>query len=296
LRLVLSNSFSAPGAADSARVWRVTTPTYRSVASDGSLGGAVGRVSVTVVNDSSCTRCFQVADLLASQLAQIGVNVQKPAVLEYNSTEGQAFVKTYNLTRVPAIVFSKDLSEYPEIAKRFVGNATNPDGSPVRGIGVRAPDGSYIVVETVPPYLEVGLGRVVGLTDVIYVTLNDTCARRCYDPSSHKDLLYGSFGVVFNNELTYPFNSTEGAKLVAQYNITKVPTIVLSREALRYNGLGSAWLQIPLGTLKTDGRLVFRNMDALGNVTYYDLVQNKLMNWIPDNVTVVNPLAPANST
>jgi len=66
--------------------------------------------------------------------------------------------------------------------------------------------------------------------------------------------------------------------LVAQYNITKVPTIIMSPDVKYYelNNFQTVWKQV--GTIENDGYYVFRSMRALNGVIYKDLSLNKTVN------------------
>ena len=60
-----------------------------------------------------------------------------------------------------------------------------------------------------------------------------------------------------------------------KYNITLVPTIILSSNAKDYSSLNQAWSQV--GSIETDGTFVFRDLSLL-NIPYKDLYSNKIIN------------------
>lgn len=72
-------------------------------------------------------------------------------------------------------------------------------------------------------------------------------------------------------------DSAEGGALISQYNITKVPTILLSKEAGRSPGMLQAWNGS--GTVEPDGVLVLREAYP----PYFDLSNGTLAG----NVTVI---------
>lgn len=234
---------------DGSYVLRETIPPYVSV----DTGEVVGKVSLTIVNASSCSDCFSPSGLPASFFLQAGVKVSDTRTLDSNSSEGKALIAKYNLTRLPGIVVSKDLSAYPLIMRDW-------------GIfGSEESDGSY-VWRNVAPYVSVGTGEVKG--KAVLVSLVDGACPSCYDVSLQHQIL-GNFGLVFSKNVTYDVNSTGGRALIAKYNITGAPTVVLSQEASLYPLLVRVWPQV--GTTESDGSFVFRNMAALRGVSYRDL-------------------------
>jgi hypothetical protein len=75
-------------------------------------------------------------------------------------------------------------------------------------------------------------------------------------------------------ELFVDADSPQGAALVAQYNITALPTILLDDEAGAYPNLELGWSI--MGTVEEDGTYVLRELERMG-VVYYDVARKKLM-------------------
>lgn len=248
---------------DGAMVYRNVYPPYYNLSSN----RVDGVVNVTELRASSCVDCFNISamvDMLSG--AQIGMRVGSITSYEYNSSEGKALLAKYNITKVPSMLLSPDAGAYPSLAKAW------------SNVGTIEPDGAYVYREVYAPYINLTSGSVIGHVSIIELT--DQSCTDCYNVSVHYDGLRQQGGMVFTNRTTYAMNSTTGQQLIKKYNITAVPTIVLSPDALSYAGFGNYWGQI--GSVESDGWLVLRSVGDFG--TY--------MNLTTGNVT--NSTAPSN--
>ncbi len=89
-----------------------------------------GLVSLIQIVNSSCSDCFS-ADTLSDYIANnAGIDLVNKTTYELNSTEGQALVKRYNLTFVPTVLFSPELSVYPRFYSIWTSqnNTVESDG------------------------------------------------------------------------------------------------------------------------------------------------------------------------
>ena len=73
-------------------------------------------------------------------------------------------------------------------------------------------------------------------------------------------------------EEAYDISDAKGKELIAKYNITKVPTIILSEEIKAYP---SSTALNQFFSAEKDGSYVFRKMDDVG--TYRDLALNQVV-------------------
>ena len=214
----------------------------------------VGIVDVTYLVAPACKDCNNIT-LLTEQLAGAGVAIGEQAVFAFDSVDGLKLRKQYNITAVPSAIFSADAARYPLFVEAW------------KTAGTVEADGSYVMRTLVPPYYDIATKKVRGLVKATYLT--DTSCPDCYDPAIHKGILGSNFGITIGTDVTVDLASAEGKKLVAKYNITLVPTVLLSGDTAAYPALNEAWQQI--GTVETDGTLVFRKIDLLQGLTYKDL-------------------------
>lgn len=224
-------------------------------------------VSLIIVSATSqCdNKCFD-ASLYQPQLTQIGVNFGTTTQYELGTAEASAAISKYGLTTLPALVFSKELGSYSQIASVWTQ------------VGTIANDGSYVLQGANPPYYDLATGSVKGLVSLTY--LNDSSCSQCYDVTLHNQIL-SRFGMQFSNTSVVDVASAAGKALVAKYGITAVPTVLLDAEAGRYRSFGQIWQSV--GTVAADGTYIFTNLTAIGQ-PYMDLSTGKV---------VVPPLANA---
>jgi hypothetical protein len=230
---------------------------------DTSNSQEVGLVSVTYLVDSSCTVCVNLTGVV-NTLEQGGMAVSKITTIEYTSPQGQQEILNHDIKHIPALVFSNDIAAYPQIVQLFAQiNATERNGS-------------YALHATDPPYLDLTQNKVVGLVNVIL--LNDSSCKTCYDLNLHLQIL-ARFNVQISNTQNIDISSTDGQNLLSKYNITKVPTLLVSPDAVLYQNLNAVWPQV--GTVASDGWFVFRSAEVMG--IYHELSTGKIIN--PQNST-----------
>jgi hypothetical protein len=240
---------------DGALVYRDVYPPYYDL----SAKKMVGVVDVVEIKAPSCGDCFNISgmtEMLSG--AQVGMRLGNVTSIDYNSTEGKALIAKYGLTKVPALLLSPDAAAYKSLASAW------------QNVGTIEPDGWYVYRSVYAPYINITSGAVAGRVSIIELT--DLSCASCYNVSEHYSGLEQSGGMVFTNRTTYDANSTQGQALIKKYNITAVPTIVMSSDAMVYSGFDSYWVQI--GTVESDGWLVLRDLSRFG--TYRNLTSGNI--------------------
>lgn len=241
-------------AVDGAVVFSNPQPVYIDLSS----GNAVGRVSATVISADLCTQCRNMSEIIAVLKAN-GIAIQPEKTYDYTSPEAKAIISKYNITMAPALLFSKDLEAYASVVLQWAS----------AGIASVEQDGTYVIRAPLPPYIDIPANKLRGIVSAINI-VDESCSD-CYDVALHKGALR-TYGINFSSETTYDAGSSEGKALVSKYNITRVPTIILSSEAGVYPQLVSVWSP-SLGSVEKDGSYVFRAVDLMG--AYKDLASNK---------------------
>jgi len=215
----------------------------------------VGRVSLTHITDQSCEPCSDLSSFI-QQLKLSGVAIVDEKVIDIKDAD--MLVSKYKLDKVPALILSKDLSAYEDITQNWqVGGTVERDGS-------------YILRTISPPYFDLNEGKVAGLVNIIY--LLDGGCEDCYDVDVHNQILTSpsGFNLNFDSEKTIDISDDEGKKLVEKYNIEKVPTVILSDDVSVYPFAESLE---QFFAKQDDGRYVFTNFQAMGDIIYNDLTQ-----------------------
>lgn len=209
-----------------------------------------------ITND--CDNCYSMDNMISFVKSQ-NVKIIQEKTLPYTEKEAQDIVAENNIKSLPALVITGEtlqdniFSLWDSIGADFVGNV--------------------VVVSNIPPYYSLDSQKVVGLVQVTMLTDN-SCAE-CYDVENHIQILTSPrFGVYVDKSLTYDISSANGKEFLEKYNITKVPTMVISPDVSVYSSLVQIWNQV--GTVEKDGWLVFRTTEQMG--TYKDISQNKVIN------------------
>lgn len=238
-----------------AMVWTPPQPVYM----DAATGEEIGRVSITVIRDASCSECTDPSNTIA-QLERMGVRQESLTMLDWKTSEAQQLIGTYALTAVPALILSSEAGLYPPVVQAWTGFGTTTE------------DGTFVASMRIPPYTELPGGRIRG--NVHLTAITDAACSSCYDVGAHRKILEQNFGVRIADETTADINSASGKQLAAQYGITAVPMILLTGDTKAYPNLVTAWKQI--GSIEEDGTLVFRDVGVMG--TYYDLRKGTVIN------------------
>ena len=229
-------------------IYTAQPPPYYNV----SESRVVGRVSLTILNAPSCTKCQNIATAI-NGFKQAGVKFVDERTVDYNSAEGKQLIAKNNIQAIPAAVISEEIDVYPGMTQVFTQlNAVNRDGF-------------YAVAVTRPPYVNATTNSIAGLADMIYLK-DDSCAE-CYNVSQHRIIVTQGFVVTLDEEKTVDVSSKEGKDLVSKYKIEKVPTMLLSPDVDAYPALKQVWTdqRQPVGTIESDGWYVFRATELMGN-------------------------------
>lgn len=227
----------------------------------------VGRISITYLQDSSKAFLINYLPPFIAQLGTLGIKVSSSTALEYNGSEGIALVRRYNITRVPTMILSKGAADYPAIAQAW------PQ------IGSVEADGAFVSRSLTPPYLDLAANKSIGAVTLLKIT--DRSCGECYDVATIQTF-FARQGMGFEDVLAYDISSEEGKRALANYNITKVPTVVLSPDAGEYKIPAIvAWKTI--GSVEQNGWYVLRDLGAVQGAVYRDLLNGTIVR--PANAT-----------
>jgi hypothetical protein len=229
-----------------------TSPPYQDLE-----GNTYGVVTITAITDTNCTACVN-STTIALQLEQIGVIIGEVKNYTTNSIESRKLIKKYNITKLPAFIFSKDLNDYPFVQQSWAQ------------LGSIEEDGSMILRKLPPPFVE--NGRMRGITQLTMIT--DESCTECYNVTLFPKVLTERFKILIDRQKTTDISNIEGQNLIKKYNITNVPTIILRGDTTAYDLLTSFFEEA--GTTESDGTIVFRNLD-LFRVPYKNLNTNTVV-------------------
>ncbi|MBI2040788.1 MAG: hypothetical protein HYT16_01675 [DPANN group archaeon] len=239
-------------ATETSAVYTGQLPPYADAA-----GAVKGLVGITRIVDRNCEKCGDLSNVL-DFFKQAGVKFSSEKILDYDSAEGRELTNRFGVERLPAMVISKDILEYPVVAEVW------PQ------LGAEEKQGMYALHATSPPYRDIKQNKIIGLVTVVY--LSDKSCTTCYDVKTNKQILE-NFGIALNSESDIDVSDTAGKTLIKKYSITKVPVILVSPEGKDYARFVSAWRQV--GDVSEDGWHIMRNPNVLG--TYKDLTTGQVV-------------------
>ena len=222
-------------------------------------GEVIGKVTLYLLKDDSCAKCNDI-NILIAQIKSAGVKIYNVMNVTTQSSRGKELIEKYKIDFAPALILSKDASAYDVMQKAW------------QQVGTIESDGSYVLRQVYPPFVNLTTGKTRGLASIVYL-VDNSCAE-CYDVRLHEEILTSpqSFAITFEKEETVDVSDSKGKELIAKYNISQVPTTILSSEVTVYPS--SAALK-QFFSVEKDGSYVFRQPKVLG--TYKDLTNNQIV-------------------
>ncbi len=240
--------------AEKSAVYSGQTPPYLDTA-----GNIKGLVSVTQIVDRTCEKCDDLSNVV-SFFGQAGVKFSNEKIFDYDSNNGRELTKKFAVDRLPALIISKDILEYPSVAEVW------PQ------LGAEEKEGMFALHAQGPPYRDLEQNKIIGLVKVIY--LSDKTCTTCYNVTRNKNVLEGNFGMAIDSETSVDISDASGKAFISKYSITKVPIILVSPEGKDYAQFISAWQQV--GDVAEDDWYIMRNPNVLGS--YKDLSTGQVVN------------------
>lgn len=131
---------------DGVFVFRQVIPPYIDVAS----GQLKGKISLVELTDNSCTNCYDVV-LHETALKNLGIDPKDKKVVDVGSDEGKQLVAKYKIEKVPTILISGEVAEYPNLVQLWPNYGKTTD------------DGTYIFtnLEVMGTYKDLTKNKVI---------------------------------------------------------------------------------------------------------------------------------------
>ena len=216
--------------------------------------------SLTLIIPSDCPGCGEL-EAQKQYLEGQNITITDERRLDASSDTAKAIIQKEKIAQFPAMIFSSKNPIRAELTR-----AAEPTGARASG------DTALVWEKIQPPYANVQNGNVAGLVSVTYLT--DKSCTACYDVVNTQRSILQNFGVAIVAEKIIDISDAAAKPLLKLYNITSVPTIILSQEAGMYSSLMQVWPQV--GSTEADGAYVFRTMEAVGG-TYRNLTTGKIV-------------------
>ena len=186
-------------------------------------------ISLTVIN-VDCKDCKDINEVV-DIIKKANVNIKEETAL--TQTEASDLIVKYGIQKLPSVI--------------IIGETDK-----VKITGFEQKDDALVFNAQLPPYFDLKTNNIVGLVELTLIT--DPSCSECTDLADSIVGLKQAMTVSKENI----FTRTQASSLISKYNITKLPSIILSKDASAYVDIVSAWNLY--GTIEEDGSLVFRNV------------------------------------
>lgn len=176
-------------------------------------------LELTII-ESSCQECFN-SDSVLAYIQSNNVELTSENSLSADSLEAKELIIKYNILRLPAIIL------HGEIDKASLQ-------------GFELIDDSLIFSGVTPPYVDANTLAVVGIVSAIVI--EDSSCEVC----SGFDIILANLrqsGIFIQDEDIVEYSTQEGTELITQYNLSKVPALLLSDEINLYEGISQSLQQ-----------------------------------------------------
>jgi len=207
-----------------------------------------GGVILKEIQDSTCFNCAGMSQI-EDYLKESGVYIKERELIGAESEKGQILIKENNINFLTSLLISKDIEKYWWIFPELEGFLIETEDY-------------YLLNQPFFPYFDIGDGEVKGEVSIKYIT-NMSC-EECSDVDMLRNIFL-STGIYLDSEETIDISTSEGKNLVLKYNITQVPSVILSEEILDYESLLSSFEEV--GSFESDYSYVFRSNDQLNIVS-----------------------------
>ena len=188
-----------------------------------------------------CTDCFDINKVIDT-LKSKNVKITKETTL--TKDESKDLIDKYKITKLPSLIVKGEIDKFD--------------------LGLTKKDDVLIFNEPQPPYLDLISNKVEGRVSLTLIT-DPTCTE-CTDLGVIVDQLKQLITISSENTLT----KDQASDLIQKYSITKIPSIILSKDASVYPTISEDWKQI--GTIEIDGTFIARDI----NPPYLDLTTNEI--------------------
>lgn len=205
------------------------------------------KFELIAIENPACTECMNASQAMEIIKGAPVLNVTSDRIISFDSAEAKKLITKYEIERLPAFILK---------GKNLDAKLTPFEKKKDALVFGRSP----------PVYYDIKKDKIVGEVTVIAIT-KPSC-EKCFDITKLVAQLK-NLGMAIVSEQIAEYNSTTGKALIKEYNITKIPTMILSEEAIEYDALNKSWKDI--GSIEKDGKLVLRTVNA----PYYDLSAKK---------------------
>lgn len=219
-------------------------------------------ISVTLITYAQEKNLASLSSLL-QQLRQFpGLKIISEKTLEKDSQEAVQLIQKYQIKKIPSILLRGETKKSAALSQNWPK------------IGSIESDGTMVLRDILPIYLETGTGKLRGEINATFISAPDK--NGVFDAQEvFMQILQNAFGIKPIGQETVSYNSPEGKALVSKYGMEKLPAFIISGDLNAYNGFPESWKEI--GSIEPDNSFVFRQLGAIRGLSYFDLNKNEVV-------------------
>ncbi len=197
-------------------------------------------IKLIKITTPSCVDCFNI-DTAVSTLKKQNVSVGDEKAVNSDSKEGKMLIKQFGIKRLPTYVVTGEISK--KTLESFVKNNGEIKSR------------TFVFNKVTPVFVDATTKKEMGKVTAT-ILIDPTCIQ-CVDPKLTVEA-FKKAGVKIIEEKEVIWDSAEGQALISQYNVTQLPTFLLSEDIDLYDDVKTNWTRI--GTVETDKTYVARNL------------------------------------
>ncbi|MFH1056434.1 MAG: hypothetical protein V1717_01400 [Candidatus Micrarchaeota archaeon] len=199
-------------------------------------------IGVILINPPPCRPCIKLDDFAKNIKNYSGILLVQDETVEFqNASE---LIAKYGIKKLPTVLISGELDKLPALKTQL------------EALGETKEDGTIVITGIKPVYYDLEQKKFVGLLKATRI-VNSTCID-CTKAFVFQGNLEESTGIRFSEESEFELNDTRAEALVEKYNITKIPSLIITGEIDAYEGLSEEWKKV--GSAEEDGSLVWRSV------------------------------------
>lgn len=214
-------------------------------------------IELIVITTNNCEDCYNI-NAVVDVVESTGVNITKKEEIDFSSEEARSIIDKYGIEKVPTVIVTGEISKSRSLTSKL------------KDIGEEK-QSAYIFTKLEPPFIETSSGKVRGKVSLVHLKKSD-CSN-CFNLTAFVDQLEKA-GVKFAKKIVLDVDSSEGSNIINKYNIKKIPSLVMDKEAEVYTNIIQIWNQ--LGSIEKDGSFVIREI----NPPYYNVEEKSVKGFV----------------
>jgi len=219
------------------------------------------KMKLIVIKPKDCADCFDVYQVTDFIKETLQVQYSKQKEYQSDSANAELLINTYKIEALPTFILQGDIKN-SKLGELF-------DESSI----AFSDDKTFVYSNKFPPLYTLKDQQVKGRFSLTY--LADKSCDKCYDVYLHNTALENLI-MKPSASSTVDISSDEGKKLISDYKIQYVPTIILKGDLGAYESFAQVWETV--GTIEKDGAYVFREKGLNVMGAYKNLWTGKIQN------------------